>query len=338
MHKEYDKFDILELALDASFIKWVKGDPKDAELWEQWTAETSEKQWRVAEARKLVLSISFKAVEPTQGDVDRLWEGIAEKTLRKENKAEQDSDQSATASKPVSRRNIFKIIPYLAAAMLAGFFLFQFWLGRGATSVEVAEGKTQTVILPDNSKVILNAASKVSYDKNSWSEDRSIWLQGEAFFDVKKGSTFKVIGKTGEVMVLGTSFNVFARDHSFAVDCKTGKVKVSNFINSATETLTAGTGISWFHEKAKFVRRTLSTEEIARWQLGEFHFKEAMLESVFAEFERQFGKQVKMSPSLKARLYSGFFKLGSVEDALHSICWPLKLEYKVEGETVLIEG
>ena len=57
-------------------------------------------------------------------------------------------------------------------------------------------GELKTITLPDGSVVKLNSNSKLRYDEN-WSgvEEREIWLEGEAFFDVihtKQNTPFKV--------------------------------------------------------------------------------------------------------------------------------------------------
>ena len=58
---------------------------------------------------------------------------------------------------------------------------------------QIAEVKqTKTIVLPDQSVMTLNASSTAEYGED-WSENRVIKLEGEAFFDVKKGSNFSVI-------------------------------------------------------------------------------------------------------------------------------------------------
>ena len=82
--------------------------------------------------------------------------------------------------------------------------------------------------LPDGSQVILNSDSELEYNDN-FSHDRTLNLNGEAFFQVEKGKSFTVVTNEGEVAVLGTSFNVLARDGVFVVSCKTGKVRVYTY-------------------------------------------------------------------------------------------------------------
>jgi ferric-dicitrate binding protein FerR (iron transport regulator) len=71
-------------------------------------------------------------------------------------------------------------------------------------------GSKTSLVLPDGSKVWLNAGSKLSYDKNYGNSLREVTLAGEAFFDVVKNPSRPFIIHTSkmEVRVLGTAFNV----------------------------------------------------------------------------------------------------------------------------------
>ncbi len=336
MNEQYNKMDATELAQDTDFIAWAKGDQAQEKKWQSWLEQNPEKKSVVRDARQLVNIVKFEEVPVSEQKIDLIWDKIRADTIANDNLQKQSLGSDKDAGTKVSRRKIFKLIPYLAAAALAGFFAIQFWLGRGSTSHELAAGETKVIQLPDNSTVHLNAASRLRYDSNSFADERVLYLDGEAFFEVQKGSSFKVVSLLGEVDVLGTSFNVFSRDQVFRVDCKTGKVSVSTAVGNQVKVITANQGVQLSGED--LVQKSLSSQEIARWKMGEFHFENSDLESVFAEFERQFAKEVKMSPQLKSRLYSGYFKLGSVEEALHSICWPLKLNYKIEAEQVEISS
>ena len=107
--------------------------------------------------------------------------------------------------------------------MLVSYFVFF----TGSKTFETGFGEVAEELLPDGSKVQVNARTTLSYSEGSWEEDRSVSLEGEAFFEVTKGSAFTVASPYGEVMVLGTQFNVYARKDIFEVRCFEGKVKVT---------------------------------------------------------------------------------------------------------------
>lgn len=73
----------------------------------------------------------------------------------------------------------------------------------------VPAGQRAQIVLPDGSKVWLNAGSHLNYP-SVFEGERRVRLSGEAFFEVKKGKVPFIVS-TGkiDVKVLGTKFNVF---------------------------------------------------------------------------------------------------------------------------------
>jgi len=78
-------------------------------------------------------------------------------------------------------------------------------------TLSTPKGSTYAVTLPDGSKVWLNAATKLRYPSRFAGAERKVYLEGEAYFSVKKGSLpFRVASKGQLVEVLGTAFNLSA--------------------------------------------------------------------------------------------------------------------------------
>ena len=80
--------------------------------------------------------------------------------------------------------------------------------------------------------MLLNSKSTITFNKHNWDTNRTLELNGEAFFDVEKGNTFTVKTSQGNVSVLGTEFNVNASVDFFRVSCYEGKVKVSEMLTT----------------------------------------------------------------------------------------------------------
>ena len=81
----------------------------------------------------------------------------------------------------------------------------------------------------DGTKVHLNAGTTLSYSKNFNSTSREVTLNGEAYFEVEKGSSpFIISTDLAKVTVLGTKFNVRSREDGFEIGVNEGKVKIEN--------------------------------------------------------------------------------------------------------------
>lgn len=212
-------------------------------------------------------------------------------------------------------------------ATLSVFFTLQ-W--TKPVVVQSIAGNTLRHILPDGSVVTLNANSSISY-KRRW--QRSLSLEGEAFFEVTKGATFSVSTTTGTVTVLGTSFNVYARDRAFEVACKTGKVQVEIPQLTLKEQLLPGQLIAFRSDTIQHASR--APELMDRWKEGEFYFEAQPLDFVVSELQRQFDVDIEVVVS-KEKVFSGYFTNKDLKKALDMVCLPLNLTYRKSGRRSII--
>jgi ferric-dicitrate binding protein FerR (iron transport regulator) len=198
------------------------------------------------------------------------------------------------------------------------------------------KGEHLVVLLPDSSEVTLNADSHISYNKAMWKYSRKVSLKGEALFKVKKGKQFSV--KTGSVttQVLGTTFNIYARNNNICVSCIEGKVEVRHSKTQQTFILEPKQVIS-SSTKNLVAPQEVELPHIAQWVKGEFFFNKVELSTVLAELERQYNVKVKLSAGHN-RLYTGVFFLGNLPQALNLICIPMGLSWQQQDRTVIISS
>ena len=202
------------------------------------------------------------------------------------------------------------------------------------TSISTPNSQHLSYYLPDSSLVVLNATSKISFPKRKWGENRQVDLEGEAFFNVRKGSTFQVNTNKGHVTVIGTSFNVKDREGIFSVSCSTGKVRVT--VPGQPERILTP-GLVTRLENNKLLPADNFKPENVGWQSGNFYFQSTPLRQVLDEMERQFDLDISVGSDVGNRLYTGFFSLGDIRVALESVCSPMDLQYTHDGEKVVIE-
>ena len=193
-------------------------------------------------------------------------------------------------------------------------------------TIETIAGQHFVAELPDHSKVNLNAQSSLTYNPYWWKINRLVKLHGEGYFEVEKGRKFTVQSTKGTTQVVGTTFNILARDEVYTVTCITGSVKVKSSVgfetilkpNSKAEIQTNG--------KIK-VDTDIETFREISWKKNIFLFTASPVLKVFSEIERQYGVTIKtnINPS---SLYTGnFTKDQNVEEILGYVCPALGLKY-----------
>jgi len=198
------------------------------------------------------------------------------------------------------------------------------------------KGEFTEHILPDGSQILLNAETSISYHPYWWSFSRELEMEGEAFFEVKKGNKFQVNSANGSTQVLGTSFNIYARNDEYTVYCRTGKVRVSH-VNS-TQILKPGDYTLLIGNELE--KSIITEDEAISWKLGKFIYNTTALDKVFDDFERQYGVNIKVKNSDIYNLnYTGMFDRNiSAEEALEMICLTFDLDYeKISNFTYVIQ-
>ena len=234
-----------------------------------------------------------------------------------------------------------KVIPFnykklykYAAAVVVLLTTSYFFLSNNTDNAiyKTAFAETKNFNLPDNSEVVLNANSEISYAKDSWQENRNLTLDGEAFFKVQKGEKFTVNTEVGKVTVLGTQFNVKERDNYFEV--KTFEGLVSVVYKDSLIKLPRGSIFKVVNGVVD-VNNTFNIKEKS-WLQKESNFKSTALRFILEEIENQFGYTIETTNVDLDILYSGGFTHTDIDIALKSVTIPLQLSYKIDGKKITI--
>jgi transmembrane sensor len=261
-------------------------------------------------------------VVPSGKTKEKVWQSILEKL----------NDKPEVKTIP-----IFKIVLRVAASLLlliaAGGSIW-IW-GFGEVTIYSPKGQHITQVLPDSSRIQLNADTRITYNKVLWFINRKVYINGEALFKVKKGSKFDVIADLATTSVLGTTFDVYARNGKVKVSCLEGRVSVKNNNSNEKVILTAGLHTQAIKNKLTSPTCTIKNDEVA-WTFGEFYFNNTPLREVLKEIERQFNVEISYSNSEK-RYYTGYFNNKDIKDALRLVCIPMEVNYSLNGKSIEIK-
>lgn len=241
------------------------------------------------------------------------------------------ANRTKKKSKVISfNRNLaFKIAASIALLVGITYFLFNF--NQETLKTDFAENKS--FMLPDESAVTLNAVSQITYSKTSFKKNRQLKLDGEAYFSVKKGSTFNVKTEQGNIEVLGTKFNVKSRENSFKVFCYEGSVAVSH--NNIKVILTKGESVHLTKNNTLIKLRNPETSG-PLWLNKESYFMEEPYTEVLAEFERQFKVKIISKAINTDVLFTGGFNNNDLDSAIKSITLPLNINYRIKDNEIIL--
>ncbi|GFD71543.1 FecR family protein [Tenacibaculum sp. Mcav3-52] len=229
---------------------------------------------------------------------------------------------------PLNYKNFYKYAAAVIVLLVSSYFL----LFNNSVNFSTQYAETKTFNLPDESEVILNANSTVSFNKKDWKNSRDIQLKGEAFFKVKKGKSFTVNTSIGKVTVLGTQFNVKERKNYFEVKTYEGLVSVD--YNNSLIKLAKGKIFKVVNGKID----TLNTFNINNksWLQDESNFKSTPLQFVLDDLQNQYGYVIKTKDVNLEQLYTGGFTHKDINVALQAVTIPLQLSYKIEEKSITI--
>lgn len=211
-------------------------------------------------------------------------------------------------------------------------------------TITTPKGGQYKIVLPDGTKVWLNAASSLSY-RTSLKErggERMINMSGEAYFEVKKDKNhpFVVSSEKMKITVLGTHFNMNA--YNDEVDTKVtlleGSVKVNLLTSSADEKILKPDQQAILKSSGSLNIADVDASVEVAWKDGEFAFRMKTLEELMKEVSRWYDVQVVYEqPALKKKLLGGSIsKFEMISKVLSMIETTTNVKFKIEGKKITV--
>ena len=175
-------------------------------------------------------------------------------------------------------------------------------------TIQTPRGGQYQVVLPDGTKVWLNAASSLKYPEVFMGNTRTVELSGEAYFEVSKNKAmpFHVKSKFQDVEVLGTHFNInsYMDEQTIKTTLLEGSVKVSNL--KSLKILKPGQqSIAGISENSLIkLASEVDTDDETAWKNGLFQFNNSDLKIILNQLERWYDIKIDYA-SIPAKRYNG---------------------------------
>ena len=204
--------------------------------------------------------------------------------------------------------------------------------------------ETRSITLPDQTEIVLNRYSTLTYPERFRGKDRKVQLQGEAYFEVSKDAAhpFKVEAEAVIVQVLGTHFNIeaYPEDAQVKTTLLEGSVAVS-LIGKEEERLVLSPNESAIYNKDK-KSLTLHTEKDASeeiaWRNGTLLFKSIPLQEIIRQLSNAFHTDIRIEDAdLQNYHMTATFSDGeTLEEILSLLCRNQKFGYTKTNDIITI--
>jgi len=201
------------------------------------------------------------------------------------------------------------------------------------------KGETYTLILPDQSKVWLNAASSLTYSASLNEHGlRKVKLQGEAYFEIFKDKAHPFIVETDEqqIEVLGTHFNVnsYKDEPGIATTLIEGSVKIS----SGSIQRIIKPGDQALNKSGSITVRQVNLESVMDWKNGDFYLDKVNFKVAMRKIARWYNVEVIYDASITDDMETGGWvsRKSNLSSILKLIESSGLVRFKVEGNKVYV--
>ena len=207
--------------------------------------------------------------------------------------------------------------------------------------VTIPRAGEYSLTLSDGTRVWLNSDSEIRYPVAFGKDRRTVFLSGEAYFEVEKDSTrpFYVVVDDMEVKVYGTSFNVNTH-HEGRVQTALVEGKVGILVKSTgEESILRPNQMAEFDTESKHVEvKDADMYYYTAWRAGEFVFQNETIEEIMDRLCRWYDTEVfYANASVKGKRFTGVItRFTDVADVLHLIGETATVQFNLKGNVITV--
>ncbi|MFA8436307.1 MAG: FecR family protein [Marinifilaceae bacterium] len=208
----------------------------------------------------------------------------------------------------------------------------------------LAEISKNQILLSDGTKVTLNVDSRLYYPEEFGRKNRTVKLEGEAYFEVHRNPEKPFIIQHGntETRVLGTKFNLraYPQETEVKVAVTEGKVKLSERKNTGKHVVLTKDKVGVYHRDTRTMTRLDQLDEnFLSWRTGVLNFRNSSLSKVIKDLKRHYRvdfvvEDIEHVEKLKV---SARFENQELEDVLNELSLFMGIKFTKKKNFVLVE-
>jgi transmembrane sensor len=337
---DYARFSLTDFLEDDYFLQWAAArDERNDAFWKSFLIDYPAQEPIVHEALAIVQVYRAQDTFGNDRRVEAVWDRI-----------DASIGHQATVTvmpKPWLFAKVAAAILLLCCAGVAIWFYTQ----HRIITVTTEYGEVKAVTLPDQSIVMLNGNSVLTYS-NHWlvADTREVWIRGEAYFDVKHinldtanvmaGERFIVHGDDMDIAVLGTSFNVKSRRNKTNIALLTGKIEVTYrdaTVSSAGLVMLPGDYVEYSGRELLTRRKLLRPHKAATWTVREITFTDPSVGEIVETLQDSYGYAVNVEDEALLTLkIEGEISVTSVPELLAVVSSTLGIKIEEAGNEIIV--
>jgi transmembrane sensor len=201
------------------------------------------------------------------------------------------------------------------------------------------KGSEYWLTFEDKTVVHLNYNTSLTYPAHFGENDRTVYLDGEAYFQVAKDSKrpFRVVTSSGIVREYGTTFNVNTNaENGLEVVLVEGSISLTS--HNGKECMLAPGEMATLQSTGRMFVNKVDVEPYVAWNKGQFVFDNYTLERIMKVLSQWYGKKVIFgSEDIKEMQFIGNIdKYGTIQPLLNAIMSVTGLDVQMRGNLIEI--
>lgn len=308
----------------------------------------SNEEYRLLTAELSQYFYQHQTIEPQLAKLEQTWQTIAIAEQEGFNPKFDYLAAPKTGTIYMALLKVAAVLVLFIGAGLLGDYLLNHYPSEDFNVVASTNEKTFK-LLDDGTKIWLNKKSTIRYNPAFGKEQREIFLEGEAYFDVAKNKEIPLFIHAGniDIEVKGTAFNVNAYKENKAIQVALvrGSIEVSDRLNQDHKVLLKP------NEKLIFSMLNTKDEHFAvspiaadllfketKWTSDTLTFNKEKLKDLALRMEKKYDLKIEVrSEQLKEKRFSGTFTNETIEQALAALKLSYPLTYTINNRLVVIK-
>ncbi|MGE7775778.1 FecR family protein [Chitinophaga sp. NPDC101104] len=205
-------------------------------------------------------------------------------------------------------------------------------------TIRTPRGGQFRVVLPDGSRVWLNAASSIRFPTVFNAGERRVEVEGEVYFEVAKRPQQPFIVKADgmDVRVTGTHFNVMAYSDESSIETTLLEGGVKVFGGGSEATLVPGLQAVMNRQENDIKVRKADTDRVIAWKEGRFEFR-GNIRGIMRQIARWYDVDIIYKGNTDGKNFGGAIsRTEKIEDVLKMLELTGSIQFEINNNTVTV--